>query len=230
VLSDSAGTSQSRLEHFLDLANPKIERARADFDLTHAIKANAVYDLPIRHRWLGGWAVSGIMTYQSGAPFSILSQRGTLNRSTGTRSDSNTADTTLNKAQLDDLLQFRMTGNGPYFVAASAINPKDGRAVAPDGEAPFAGQVFFHPGPGTVGGLQRRMFSGPWTFNMDFGILKKTRITERQSVELRMEATNVFNHAAFAVHDQAIGSVNFGRITDTYTWPRIVQFGLYYRF
>jgi hypothetical protein len=57
-------------------------------------------------------------------------------------------------------LKFRMTGIGPYFVAASAIGP-DGRAVAPDGSAPFQGQVFFHPGPGTVGALQRRMFSGP---------------------------------------------------------------------
>ena len=232
VLSDSAGTSQSRLEHFLDLANPKIERARADFDLTHAIKGNAVYDLPIarKNRWLGGWAVSGILNWQSGAPFSILSGRGTVNRTTGTRSDYNTADTTLTKGQLDSLLGFRMTGDGPYFVAASAINPADGRGVAPDGEAAFQGQAFFHPGPGTLGGLQRRMFSGPWTFGTDLGVLKKTAITERHSLELRMEATNIFNHPTFAVFDQRIGDQTFGRITDTYTAPRTVQFGLYYRF
>ena len=40
VLSDADGDSQSRLQHFLDLANPKIERSRANFDLTHMIKAD----------------------------------------------------------------------------------------------------------------------------------------------------------------------------------------------
>ncbi|MCL4402094.1 MAG: TonB-dependent receptor [Acidobacteria bacterium] len=231
VLSDAAGTSQSRLEHFLDLANPKIERARADFDLTHAIKGNAIWDVPLarRNKWLGGWSVSGILTWQSGAPFSIISGRGTLNRSTGTRSANNTADTTLTKAQLDQVLQFRMTGTGPYFVAAGAIG-KDKRGVASDGSAPFDGQVFFNPGPGAVGGLQRRMFSGPWTFNADFGVQKLTKLTERQSLQLRMEAQNIFNNTSFAVFDQYINSTTFGQITDMLYGPRRIQFGLYYKF
>ena len=46
VLSDADGDSQSRLQHFLDLANPKIERSRANFDLTHMIKADGYYELP----------------------------------------------------------------------------------------------------------------------------------------------------------------------------------------
>ncbi|MFB3828520.1 MAG: carboxypeptidase regulatory-like domain-containing protein [Bryobacteraceae bacterium] len=231
VLSDSAGTSQSRLEYFLDLNNPGIERARADFDITHSIKGNAVWDLPLarKHRWLGGWTLSGMMTWQSGTPFSILSARGTLNRTGYGRSDLNTASTTLNKAQLDDLLSFRMTGGGPYFVAPSAIGG-DGRAVAADGQAPFSGQVFFHPGPGALGGLQRRMFSGPWGFQADLGVLKSTRIAERHSLELRMEAANAFNHPTFVVWDQRISSANFGRITSTLNWARVVQFGAYYRF
>ena len=93
VLSDSGGTSQSRLEHFLDLDNPQIERARAEFDLTHAIKGNFAYDLPVGkgHRLnyhplrhvLSGWTTSGIMTWQSGTPFSVMSGRGTLNRTSG---------------------------------------------------------------------------------------------------------------------------------------------------
>lgn len=233
VLSDSAGVSQSRLEHFLDLANPKLERARADFDITHVFKGNAIYELPWlkRGRWsrLGGWSVSGIMTWQSGPPFSVVSGRGTLNRASGSRSANNMANTTLDKAQLDDLFRLRMTGDGPYFVAASAIG-RDGRAVASDREAPFAGQVFFHPEPGTVGGLQRRMFSGPWAFNLDFGIHKRTQITERHSIELRMEGTNILNHATFYVGDQNINSVSFGRIGDTFYEPRVIQFGMYYRF
>ena len=231
VLTDSAGTSQSRLDHFLDLANTKIERARADFDLTHAIKANAIYDIPLfrRNRWLGGWAVSGIMIWQSGTPFSVLSQRGTLNRSSGYRSANNTANTNLTKPQLDELLGLRMTGDGPYFFPASMIY-SDGRGAGPDGAPPFPGQAFFHPEPGTIGGLQRRMFSGPWTFNLDFGLLKTVNLREKQSLEFRMEGANILNHPSFLVADQILSNTDFGRITDTFSSARRIQFGLYLRF
>jgi hypothetical protein len=206
VLSDAAGDGQTRFEAFLDNSNAKIERARTPFDLTHSIKANAVYDLPFGpghrlnsrplRRLLGGWSVSGIMNWQSGTPFSVNSGRGTLNRNA--RSGVNTANTTLKKAQLDELFQFRQTGAGPYFVGASAIGP-DGRAVAPDGRAPFTGQVFFHPEAATIGGLQRRMFSGPWVFDLDFGALKRITVTERHSLELGMQSVNIFNHPTWMV-------------------------------
>ncbi len=213
VLSDALGDGQTRFEAFLDINNTKIERARAPFDLTHAIKANWVYDLPIGEghrldsrplrRLLSGWSVSGLLVWQSGTPFSILSTRGTLNR--GARSTSvNTANTTLNKSQLDPVIRFRMTGSGPFFAAPSILG-RDGRAVASDGTPPFDGQVFFNPPPGSIGALQRRMFSGPWTFNLDFGVQKSTKITERQSVEFRMESTNIFNHPTFYVGDESAG-------------------------
>jgi hypothetical protein len=244
VLSDAAGTSQNRLEHFLDSANTKIERSRADFDLTHMIKATAIYELPLgkghRLSWaplnllLGGWSASGIMVWQSGAPFSILSGRATLNRAgpqyTGSRSDKNTATSLLTKSQIEALMGLRMTGDGPYFVAASAINPADGSAVAGDGEAPFRGQVFYHPDPGTVGALQRRMFSGPWTFNLDMGVQKITKLGEKKSVEFRMEGTNILNHASFTVDDQYIGDATFGKVYSTLYGRRLIQFGLYFRF
>jgi outer membrane receptor protein involved in Fe transport len=238
VLSDAAGDGQTRFEAFLDINNAKIERARAPYDLTHQIKGNWVYDLPFGEgrrldsprlrRLIGGWSISGFLTWQSGTPFSVLSNRGTLNRgarSTGT----NTAVALVSKSQLDDLLQLRMTGTGPYFVAASAIGP-DGRAVAPDGAPPFSGQVFFHPEPGQLGTLQRRMFSGPWAFTLDFGVQKNTKITERHSLEIRMESTNIFNHPTWFVGDQVIDSTTFGRITSTFFGRRLIQFGAYYRF
>ena len=237
VLSDAAGDLFRRFEPFLDLANPKIERARAPFDITHAIKSNWTYELPIGKghrisggRWnpvLGGWTLTGLMTWQSGAPISIRSGRGTLNRSS--RSYYNTASTTLTKSQLDAVVGFRMTGDGPYFVDRSIIGP-DGRGVAPDGSAPFAGQVFFNPGAGEIGTLQRRMFSGPWTFDMDAAVQKSTRITERQSVDFKMTAGSVFNHPAFYATDLNINSTQFGRILATFTSRRVIQFGLTYHF
>jgi Carboxypeptidase regulatory-like domain len=237
VLSDADGTAQHRFEEFRDPANGKIDRARPTFDITHAIKANAVYDLPIGqgHRadvirlrnLLTGWATSGFLTWQSGSPFSILSGRGTLLRDF--RSARNTAIAIVDKSELDNLLAFRQTGGGPYFIGASAIGT-DGLAVAPDGSSPFVGQVFFHPAAGQIGGLQQRMFSGPWTFNLDFAVLKTTRITERHALEVRMEAANVFNHPTWFVDDQYIGSPNFARITSTFYDRRQVQLGICYRF
>jgi hypothetical protein len=238
VLSDAAGDGQTRFEAFLDINNPKLERARAPYDLTHQFKANWVYDLPLGEgyrldaralrRLLGGWSVSGVLTWQSGTPFSVLSNRGTLNRAARS-SGTNTAVALLTKSELDDLFQLRMTGVGPYFVAATAIG-SDGRAVAPDGSAPFQGQVFYHPGPGAVGALQRRMFSGPSAWSLDFGVQKNTRITERHSLEIRMESTNFFNHPTWFVGDQSIDSTTFGRITSTFFGRRLIQFGAYYRF
>jgi hypothetical protein len=74
------------------------------------------------------------------------------------------------------------------------------------------------------------MFSGPWAFNLDLGVQKKIRLTERHSLELRMESTNALNHATFFAGDQVLDSTNFGRITSMQFAPRLVQFGLYYRF
>ncbi|NWG14565.1 MAG: hypothetical protein HXY20_13645, partial [Acidobacteria bacterium] len=237
VLSDSNGVAQHRFEDIRDPRNGRIDRARPRFDITHAFKVNGVYDVPIgRGRRLdrpalnpilGGWALSGILTWQSGSPFSIMSRRGTLNSSYF--STENTASSTATKQELDDLLKFRMTANGPYIVAASAIG-SDGRGIATDGQAPFNGQVFSHPGPGEIGTLQQRWFSGPPTFNLDFALFKQFSIREAHKLEFRMEALNTLNHPTWLVSDQDIGSVLFGRVTGSLYGPRKIQLSLHYRF
>jgi hypothetical protein len=45
--SGSDNNFQTRNEAMLDNNNPKLERSRATFDLTHSLKANFVYELPI---------------------------------------------------------------------------------------------------------------------------------------------------------------------------------------
>lgn len=239
VMSDTAGDNQARFEPFLDNNNAQIERARAAFDLTHSFKVNSSYELPFGpgkpwsgpngfvNRIIGGWAISGFMTWNSGPPFSVLSSRGTLNR--GARSGQNTATTLVDKEALDKLFYLRFTGNGPSFVDPQGLNT-DGRGVGPDGRPAFNGQIFYNPAPGTIGALQRRYFDGPAFWNLDFAIIKTTRITERQSIELKMESSNFTNHPSFFIGDQDINSVNFGRITTTNSGRRVIQFGLYYRF
>ncbi len=238
VLSDSGTETDEQFEAFLDINNPKIERARATYDLTHAFKANGFWELPVGSghrldyrplgRVIGGWTLGGTMFWQSGAPFSILSQRSTVNRSG--RSTVNTANTTLNKSQLDEIMGLRFTGDGPFFIAQSAISPADGRGAASDGTPAFPGQVFFNPGPATLGALQRRMFSGPAAFNLDMAVIKRVKITERQSMDIRMDALNALNHPTFFIGDQVLDSTTFGRVTSTAFDRRIVQFAVKYSF
>ena len=238
VLSDADGDSQNRIQHFLDINNPGIERSRANFDLTHMIKADGSYDLPLGKghklnyrpldRVIGGWTFGSIMVWQSGAPFSILSGRGTLNRQV--RSFYNTADTALTGAQLGNIVKFQITGNGPMMVAPSAINPADGTGVNGDGAPAFPGQAFFNPGAGTIGVLQKRFFDGPWTFNIDMRLRKTVNITEHKSLVLQMDAINALNHATFYSGDQNINATTFGVIGSMFYNPRVVQFGLHYTF
>ncbi len=238
VLSDADGDLQTRFQAFLDVDNPKLERARANFDLNHMIKANGVFDLPwgrtgamhnrILDLAIGDWALGGTMVWQSGAPFSILSGLATLNRDA--RSYYNTARTSLTMSELADVVKFQMTGNGPTMVAATAINPNDTTGVSVYGEPAFQGQVFYNPDAGSLGTLQRRQFSGPWTFNMDLSLMKNFRLSEKHSIEFRGDAFNILNHATFWSGDQNINASDFGAIVSTFFPSRILQFGVDYRF
>ncbi len=221
VLTDSSGT-QVRFDPFLDIAQPTLERARADFDLRHVFNANLVWDLPLgRGKLRQGWTIGSIWSWQSGSPLSIVSGRGTINR-TG-RSSQNTASTALTKDDLDSIVRFRMTGDGPYFVADSAISPRDGSGVSPDGEQPFAGQVFSHPGPGDVGALQRRLFSGPSAFGFDLSLMKETAVSETHKLTFGARIENLLNHPTFFAGDQFLDDEQFGRVNSTLTSPRRIE-------
>jgi hypothetical protein len=81
-------------------------------------------------------------------------------------------------------------------------------------------------------GLHRNTLRGPWLTNLDLALAKTTAITERVSLEFRVEYFNVLNHPEFAqptFTDNAtnINSPLFGQITTTGTFrgaaPRIGQ-------
>jgi hypothetical protein len=233
------------LEAQLDNNNSKIEKARTPFDTTQSFKLNHFIPLPAGagqrlaahnafvNRIAGGWGLGGFLRIESGPPVSILSARGTLNR--GARSANNTVDTALTHNQLKDLTGTFKTGSSVYWIDPKYINPVTGQGIAPDGSAPFANQVFFNPQPGSLGSLQRRTLDGPAFWMYDLSLLKNTRITERQSVELRADFYNLFNHPSFFIGDQNVNSATFGQIAaQNYTnygvGPRLVQFGLMYRF
>ena len=79
------------------------------------------------------------------------------------------------------------------------------------------------------GRIGRNILRGPKFVNWQFAAFKRTRITERQSLEFRAEFFNLFNQAQFRNPVGDIGSANFGRVLETED-PRIIQFSLRYLF
>jgi hypothetical protein len=249
TMTDFAG-SQSQFQPFQDNARTYLEKARAPFDLTHAFKANFTYELPIGrgHKMFGspgralgllvnGWQTGSVFTWQSGAPFSIVSQYATFNRG-GSRSYNNTAVSTLTHQQISgDVGTFKQT-NGTVFI----INPK---LVSPDGTgAPSSPQLggctpavaggFCNPQPGDVGNLQSNAFNAPSYFNWNMTASKQFDITEKVKLQFRTDAFNLTNHPVFAVPvDPNSGIANFnindprfGQSTKTISAPRVLQMQL----
>jgi hypothetical protein len=222
-----AGDSADRFDPYLDALNARQERARAEFDLTHAFKLNFVWSPSFDQltgefgKLAADWTFSGIATWQSGSPFSILSGRGTLNRTD--RSSRNTATTLLTQDELDQLVGLRRGNEGPSIIASSAINPADGTGVSADGAAPFPGQVFFHPSAGSLGTLQSRTFSGPAVFDLDLALERSVPLGEARSVRFGARVANVLNRPGFFAGSQRLDSPQFGRLTSTLVGGRVVE-------
>ena len=251
-LANTSGDGQTNFEPLLDNANPSLEKARSPYDLTHIFKANYYYELPygpgkrwsgnaILNRVLGGWAVAGLWSYQSGSPLSVISGRGTLNRGARSTSTNTASINGLTKANLDQVVGgLFMTGNGPYFVSSSIINT-DGRGTNQASSGSFAGQIFYNPPAGYVGNLQRRMFSGPWQWSMDASVVKSVKLFENHSLALHFDFFNLLNHPTFyvspadagdygSVTNMNINNTTFGKITGTNYANRRIQIGAYYKF
>ncbi len=89
--------------------------------------------------------------------------------------------------------------------------------------------AIYELGAGRHGNFGRNVLRGPGFVNWQFAAFKRTKITESQSLEFRAEFFNLFNQAQFQTPEGSIGSVNFGRVLETFD-PRFIQFSLRYMF
>jgi|CXWL01.1.fsa_nt_gi hypothetical protein len=260
-LTDAPGVGQTRFEPLVDNANPQNEYGIGDQDTTHVFNLNTIYELPFGRgkrfgagvgkwtdRLIGGWQLTSILRISTGAPLSIIDNRGTLNRNG--RSGRQTATTSLSKAEVKKLIGVFRTPCGVFMINPAVINIdlaacQNGqilpRAGATAGQASlgfqpisgaagsnlpqtFPGQVFFSNAPGQVGNMELNFLRAPMFLNWDASIIKNIPITERIRLQIRGEAFNVLNRANFLGGQlQNIASTTFGRITAT-QGQRIVQF------
>lgn len=241
TLTNTGGVGQTNFDPLLDINQPNLEYQRADYDATHVFNFNGIFELPfgrgrrylnsggVVNQIFGGWTFTSIVRVSSGAPFSILDTRGTLNRTN--RSARQTANSSLSKDQIRDLVGIFRTPEGVFFINPDVIN-STGRASEGIGSTPFAGQVFFNAPPGTTGTLERNFLNGPLFVNWDAGLIKNFAFSENVRFQIRAEAFNVLNRANFFIGNVSgvpagtsfdINSTNFGRVNTTFD-PRIIQF------
>jgi hypothetical protein len=239
--TDSTGTGQNRFEAFMDNNRPELGTGRSIFHVTHVIASNAILELPFGsgRRWMnrggvlnqvfGGWQLGTIVSWQTGSPISIVSQRGTFNRaarSSGCPTACNTAFTTLSVDEIKPLLGIHKVGDKIYWIDPKVINTATGRAVGPDNlgnTASFDGQVFFNPGAGEVGNLPVMTFDGPNQFRIDLALSKRFRFADRYGIEFKGEAFNLTNTPSFFTGDMNINSTTFGRLTGVNVGSRVIQ-------
>lgn len=188
-------------------SNAGLSRALSAFDMRHNFSATYRYALPLERfspahpRLARGWQVSGLTRFGTGLPVTLVNNNDT--------SLLGTAPNGINNNGLDE------PAVGPGNLAVHH---------RPDAPA-FNTALFRLPALGTLGNARRRFFSGPGLDNTDLALSKTNRMWEASSLELRVEAFNLFNHAQFfgpAAVQGNISAPNFGQI-QTASSPRLVQ-------
>ncbi|MGB7067948.1 MAG: TonB-dependent receptor [Pyrinomonadaceae bacterium] len=239
-LTNAVGTSQALFEPFLDNNNKDLDVQRADFDQTHIFNFNGVYQLPfgrgkmfinkggILNALIGGWELSGLAQWTTGAPITFTDGRGTLNRAG--RSGRQTPNSSLTNDQIRSLIGIFEQDGRIYWIDPSILN-SSGQASSGFGEETHAGQVFFNVEPGQTGNLGRMIVDGPRFFNINAALLKNINFTETMRVQLRAEAFNLLNNTNFFNNTQfaGIGSTSFGQITSA-AGSRQMQFAVRFEF
>jgi Carboxypeptidase regulatory-like domain len=197
----------------MDSYRIRLDRGRATLDRRHIFTANYIYDVPWfnkRHDFvgnvLGGWELSGIVSFQTGVPFTGLSANfdpaglGNVPALVAGNRPETLCDPNANAPHT--FLQW-------FNTACFQLNPTNG-------VAPF-GNVVSNTGRGTV--------NGPPTKRFDFSVFKNIRIGEgSKKIQLRGEAFNIFNHTNFRTTTASITSAQYGQITAVRD-PRTIQLG-----
>ncbi len=190
----------------------RAERGRSNFDVRHRLSISYSYDLPFGNsnsyfadkgwvsKLLSGWQTFGVITLQSGRPFTVAL-----------------------------LSEIDNSGTGRSILGFGA-NDRPNLVGDPQLSSPATGQwfntaAFAFPAPGTFGNAGRNIIDGPGYQSVNASLVKNTNLTETVNLQFRVEAFNLFNRPNFNLPDNFLGSPTFGQITSARD-PRHLQFGL----
>ena len=198
-------------------------KALSDFDRPHRLVVSYSYDLPVpknsffQNQAFRGWSMSGIVTYQSGLPFSAFDS--TAGGAFGISNGFETAAFTGSCGNAQGAYT-----TGPLSARLDHyLNPACFRTALPVANSAGSGVQEFGTSP-------RNAFRGPYQQNWDFSVIKNFQIKESHQFQVRMDIFNVWNHPIFRFPSAVdIGTAStFGQITETAVPARLIQFGLRY--
>jgi Carboxypeptidase regulatory-like domain/TonB dependent receptor-like, beta-barrel len=209
---DFNGGDSSEITLLQDANNPRASYSVGDIDVPQVLTISPIWELPFGsgHRYLngkglvnglaGGWEFSGIVTFQSGNPFTIYSPDDYSNSG----SASPQPDRTCNGAGPKTVEEWFNTSC--FTTSALALALANGTP--------------------RFGNSGRNILFGPGLNQWDISFIKRNRISERFSLEFRAEFFNLFNHPHFGIPSSTTDTGDFGLITGQVGTPRDIQFGL----
>ncbi|MDZ4802499.1 MAG: TonB-dependent receptor [Bryobacteraceae bacterium] len=220
--SEPFGGGAGELQGSQEVANLRLDRGLSAFDVTHRIAGSVLWEIPFlrRNPVIGGWQLGGIMSVQSGFPFTVI-----------TGEDSN----------LDGVFTDRpnLAGSSAPLTGSSPKHFSDGAF----GDAARWTELFRVAPAGTVSMLGRNPFRGPSFGTVDASLMKVFRMPwfrpEGSALEFRGEFFNLTNRVnlrapgnslgTFSAATQRWSNVNFGRSTAAFE-GRQIQLALKFRF
>ncbi len=186
-----------------------LSEAPSAYDMRHNFVVSYSYDLPFgqifhtSNRLATGWSLSGTTRLSSGFPVTLYNPTDSSLLGTFGNGVNNNLVDTPNYAPGCDLKINHDPARGPAFNT----------------------DCFSLPPLGQLGNAPRRFFYGPGIQNFDLTLIKRVTFDKSRSLELRLEAFNVFNHPQFygpGAVDGNIASQTFGEI-EAAAAPRFLQ-------
>jgi hypothetical protein len=151
-------------------------------------------------RLLGGWQISGIVTYNNSQPLAITQSGG--NPLNGTNRPNFNPGVKLWSGNYGQITKF-FEGKGPAPVL-------------------FSTGAWTNTGSQYVLGNASRVYNsvrGPWYPVENLSVKKVFHITEGTSFAVRMDYFNAFNRVQAPFPTTSLGSSNFGQVTTKFTAP-----------
>jgi len=209
-----------------DLRNLRVCRGNSDFDATHIVSSNWLYDLPFGHsgyigksapgwvdRVIGDWSVSGIWSWHTGFALSTATGSFPVGNFFG------------------DVNGVPAVFNGNTAALAGKVHNENGVLEYFASQANAFG-AFSFPLGGQIG--NRNNLRGPGYSTVDLRVRKDIKMpwSEHQRLQFYAEAFNAFNHENFADPSTNINNAStFGALTATRgEGARQMQFALRYAF
>jgi hypothetical protein len=189
-----------------DQTRPYLNRGLSDFHRKHRLILSGSWDLPFRgNRLLEGWSISGIGTFQSGRPLTVVDE---------------------------DFSGFLFASGDPRPNLARGKTHGDQTTAGPVDQrlGNYLNRSAFQSSGAYFGNLGRNTVIGPDQRRVDLVASKMTKLSERFSLEFRGEFFNAFNTVSFRAPENNLSESSFGEIDETRGGPRVIQLGLKLRF